>query len=162
MSSGDEAKELIEETEWMRVYRTGPKTLLYRSKFLTDGLEVSADSVKTRWHTWRPAEQLDFANAFILKPTLTTEDQEILTFLMEAGSELVWGAIACLLPRYSDREHAFSFLLEQVAVGGTGAANYYQALERMGDTRAGRCSASDTRCTVRGSLPSSNTGCLAS
>jgi len=120
----------------MRVYRTGPKTLLYRSKFLTDGLEVSADSVKTRWHTWRPAEQLDFANAFILKPTLTTEDQEILTFLMEAGSELVWGAIACLLPRYSDRERAFSFLLEQVAVGGTGAANYYQALERMGDTRA--------------------------
>jgi len=129
-------EELMEETEWMRVYRTGRKTLLYRSKFLTDGLEVSADSIKQRWHNWRPAEQLDFANAFKAKPVLTTEDQEILRFLMESGSELTWGAIACLLPRYSDRERAFSFLLEQAAAGGRCVANYYQALERMGDPRA--------------------------
>jgi CHAD domain-containing protein len=55
---------------------------------------------------------------------------------MEAGSELIWGAIACLLPRYSDRERAFSFLLEQAAAGGRCVAHYYQALERLGDIRA--------------------------
>src|SRR3970282_2063518 len=63
-------------------------------------------------------------------------DEEILTFLMEAGSELIWGAIASLLPRYSDRERAFSFLLEQAAAGGRCVANYYRALEQMGDARA--------------------------
>ena len=135
MSSGDEAKKLIEETEWMRVYRVG-RTERLESKFLKDGIEVSADSIKQRWHEWGPVKQLDFANAFKAKPVLTTEDQEILRFLMESGSELTWGAIAYLLPRYSDRERAFSFLLEQAAAGGRCVANYYQALERMGDTRA--------------------------
>lgn len=128
--------ELIEETEWVRVYRVPPNTLRYESKFLTDGLEISADSLQRRWKTWTPSEQLDFANAYRAKPSLTTEDQKILAFLMEAGSELIWGAIALLLPRCSDRKRALSFLLERLAAAGACSGNYYQALERMGDARA--------------------------
>jgi hypothetical protein len=129
-------KELIEETEWMRVYRLADNAQLLESKFLTDGLQVSAASIRQRWHGWTIGEQLNFANAFIAKPVLTAEDQEILKFLMEVGPEPVWCMIACLLPRYADRERALSFILERVASGGTWAGNYYRALETIGDAQA--------------------------
>lgn len=136
MPTDEEEKELVEETEWMRVYRLGEKTELLESKFLKDGLEVSADSIRRRWHGWTPAEQLNFANAFIAKPNLTAEDQGILEFLIEQGREPVWCMIACLLPRYADREAAFSFLWERVSSGVKWAGNYYRALHAIGDPRA--------------------------
>ena len=129
-------KELVQETEWMRVYRSGPKTFFFQSKFVSESLEIGSASLKERWFSFTPMEQLEFANAFILKPHLTAEDQEILKFLMEKGSEYVWGTIAYLLPQYSDREGALSFLLERIASGGRCVSNYYQALEQVGDVRA--------------------------
>ncbi|MDP2688554.1 MAG: tetratricopeptide repeat protein, partial [Deltaproteobacteria bacterium] len=47
-----------------------------------------------------------------------------------------WATIACLLPRYSDRERAVSFLLERVRNKESPPGNYYQALASIGDLRA--------------------------
>ena len=129
-------RELISETRWSREYRAGPRGLAYESKLSKEGLEVSAALIREQWAHWSLPEQFDFARAFMAKAELSSEDQQILAFLMEAGSELVWGTIACLLPGYSDRERALAFLLERVASGGRGGANYYQALGVMGDARA--------------------------
>lgn len=127
---------LIRETEWSREYRIGTRRFRFESKFAREGLEVTALDILSRWHRWTPAEQLDFATAFILKPSLNSEDQLILQFLMLQGSEPVWATIAHLLPRYHDREAALSFLLQRVQAGGLHEAAYFQALERIGDRRA--------------------------
>ena len=129
-------RELLRETEWSRLYRAGPRTLIYESKFQSGELQISAASLRERWPGWLHVEQLDFAAAFQVKPVLTADDQEILTFLMEVGSEDVCSTIAYLLPDYAYRERAVSFLLERVREGGRDAASYYQALERIGDARA--------------------------
>ena len=135
MSPRREGEELIQETEWTRVYRA---VHYYRleSKLLADGLEVPASSLKQRWPSLTPLERQDFADAFIAKGVETTGDQEILTFLMEVGTECIWGTIAYRLPEYFDRERALSFLLERVALRGARPANYYQALARIGDAKA--------------------------
>jgi hypothetical protein len=127
--------ELIRESLWSREYRVGPQSFRFESKFVKEGLEVSADSVRRNWLLWGPAEQLSFATAFILKPVLSSEDQEILTFLMEHGSAPVWTMIARRLPQHSDRERAVSFLLARVLARDPYPANYFQALATMGDPR---------------------------
>ncbi len=131
-----EERTLVRETEWSRLFRAGPKTLVWESKFLSGQLQVSAASLRERWPGWLHVEQIDFASALQAKPVLSADDQEILAFLMEAGSEDVCSTIAYLLPKYEDRERAVSFLLERVRVGERHAASYYQALERIGDARA--------------------------
>jgi hypothetical protein len=88
------------------------------------------------WHDLGPAEKLEFATAFAVKTTVTAEDEKVMDFLMEAGDENVWGMIPLLLIRHSNRERATSFLLQRAASPGLWAANYYQALEMVGDLRA--------------------------
>jgi HEAT repeat protein len=129
-------RELLRETEWSRFYRDGWKTIVYESKFQSGALQISAASLRERWPGWLHNEQIDFATAFQAKPVLTADDQEILTFLIEVGSEDVCSTIAYLLPKYEDRERAVSFLVERVRVGRRYAASYYGALERIGDARA--------------------------
>jgi HEAT repeat protein len=131
-----EERTLVRETEWSRLYRAGPKTMVYESKFQSGELQVSADSLRKRWPGWLHVEQLDFAGAFQLKPALNADDQEILTFLMQVGSEDICSTIAYLLPKYEDRERAVLFLLEGVRAGRRHAASYYRALECIGDPRA--------------------------
>ena len=132
----EDKKELICETLWSREYRLGLRTICFESKFRMDRLEVPAASIRERWPYWSLAEMMDFANAFIQKPELTSEDHEILQFLMEAGPELVWATIAHMLPRYRDRAAAFDFLLQHLASGSPHGGNCYQALEKIGDPRA--------------------------
>ena len=129
-------KELIRETAWSREYRLGPKTFSFESKFVKDGLEVSAERVRDNWGRWSPAEQLTFANAFILKPVLTSEDYKIVTFLMAQGSRPVWTAIAHLLPQHPDHDRAIAFLLERVLAKDRSPACYFRALASIGDPRA--------------------------
>ena len=129
-------KELIRETEWSREYRLGPDRFSFESKFAKDGLEVTADSIRDSWAQWSPADRLSFANAFIVKPTLTPDDQQILEYLMEFSVEPVSATIAFLMPQYHDRAAAFAFLIERAAAGGPFSGAYFQALERIGDPRA--------------------------
>ena len=131
-----ENKQLVRESEWMRVYRIGPNELLYESKFLIDRLSVPATLIKGRWIELTPEEQLEFAQAFSCKAELSSEDEQILDFLMERGSEEVLQMIAPLLPRCSHRERVLEFLLGRIEHGSKGFANYFQALEIIGDRRA--------------------------
>jgi hypothetical protein len=125
----------IRESEWSRQYQVGPKNFSYESKFLSDGLEVSADDIRERWSSFSQAEQLDFAFAFQCKPTLSNEDERILLFLMKAGNEVIWSTIALMLCRHSHREAVSDFLLERLANSIGTRENYYRAVEMMADRK---------------------------
>jgi hypothetical protein len=129
-------RQLLEETEWTRVYRTGPTSVFHESKFATDGLEISAEAIKRRWPSMSAQEQMDFVNAFVGKPDLSGDDNEILLFLMDVGSDPVIGMISCLLPKLKNRDRALQFLLDRPVQQNGWAANRYQALAAMGDPRA--------------------------
>ncbi len=136
MSPISKGKELVQESEWFRVYRIGPDLFLRESKFLTDRLETSPDSVRQRWPGLSDKERLDFAAAFVARPAVTAQDQQVLRFLLETGAEDILVRIASRLQNQADREQVLSILLDRVASGAGGAAKYYQALALMGDARA--------------------------
>jgi HEAT repeat protein len=131
--------KLVRESEWTRVYEAefhGKKGMLHESKFLADGMEVSADSIVQRWGLFSDAEKRDFANAFACKREITDEDERILDFLMEAGDFPIWMAIASRLREHRDRDKALGFLLARIGEDHEHKANFYQALGLMGDKRA--------------------------
>ena len=136
MVTPDPKWQLIRESEWIRVYLLGDKRHLVESKFQTDGLQISAQSLRMKWSSLSPADQHEFALAFISKPVFTEEDQKVLDFLMFVRDDCVGSMVAVRLPEYSDRERALLFLLEKVNADVWGVANHYQALERMRDPRA--------------------------
>jgi hypothetical protein len=125
----------ISETEWTRVYKDGD-AILYDSKFLRNGLEVSAEFVRGRWSSLSAAQRLDFAQAFSAKPNVTPEDEHILDFLMEVGEPYIWSTIAILLPRHRDKDRVLAFLLERTGEEGEHKAGFFQATRLMGDNRA--------------------------
>ena len=129
-------KELVQESEWFRVYRVSPDLFLRESKFLTDRLEMSLAALQERWPSLSEQERLDFAAAFIARPAVSVEDQQVLRFLLETGAEDILVRIASRLQNHADREQALAVLLDRVASGTGGAAKYYQALALMGDARA--------------------------
>ena len=136
MSPIPKGKDLVQESEWFRVYQIGPDLFLRESKFLTDRLETSLASLRQRWPGLSDEERLDFAAAFVARPAVTVEDQQVLRFLLETGTEDILVRIASRLQNHADREQALSILLDRVACRTGGAAKYYQALALMGDARA--------------------------
>jgi hypothetical protein len=136
MNAVPQGKELVQESEWFRVYQIGPDLFLRESKFLTDQLETSLASVQQRWPGLSDEQRLDFAAAFVARPAVTVEDQQVLRFLLETGAEDILVRIASRLQNPADRKQALSLLLDRVASGAGGAAKYYQALALMGDPRA--------------------------
>jgi hypothetical protein len=129
-------KELVKETKWLKVYRVGGKELRYDSKCLSEGLQISATSIKSTWATLTTDEQLEFAIAFGAIPKLSAEDEEILNFLMEAGSDALLSNLALQYSKHSDRERVLHFLLGRIKPLERPCANYYQALELLKDPRA--------------------------
>lgn len=127
--------ELLRESRWARTYRFGGGTL-FESKFDWDEAEISREEIERLWSNLSPAERLEFSTAYGFKPKVTAEDEKVLDFLMEAGDENVCGMIALLLTRHSNRERVVNFLLERATSPSPLAANYYQALEVIGDVRA--------------------------
>ena len=131
--------KLIRESEWMRVYECqyeAQKGMHYESKFLTDRIRVSADSIIRRWPELSFEEKNEFANAFAVKPEATSEDERILNFLMEQDDFYIWMGIAPLLPSHRDRDRALAFLRERVRQRHVDKANFFQALGLIGDKRA--------------------------
>jgi hypothetical protein len=131
-----EDKKLIKESEWTRTYSVGEKHLRYESRFLTDGLEVSARSLSERWPRLTPEERLEFAFAFAAKADFSQNDKEILSFLMRNGDEAIWGTIALTLVYHFDSQAVFEFLVNLAQVPRPECANYFQALELLKDARA--------------------------
>lgn len=125
-------KTLLRESEWMRVFKArDEKTYIYESKFLMDGLHVSASTIRSRWPNLSSDEKIEFASAFSCQPPRHKDDQDILEFLMEVGPEDVWRAIARLLPFYPDHDRALEFVLGRVRQASEPRANYYQAIESL-------------------------------
>lgn len=134
MTEYDRGK-LVKETEWTRVYEVGGQ-FCYESKFMTDGLKVSAESIKARWAAFSIGEKLDFAQAFSLAGEVTPENERILDFLMEAGDFNVWMSITSPLPHHRNKDRVLAFLLERVKAEDVPKGNFFQALGLMNDKRA--------------------------
>jgi hypothetical protein len=131
-------KELVRESEWIRVYRVGSEQLYYESKFVYDKLQVSASSIRFRWDGFSAEEKSDFVTAFQSKHPVTSEDEGILEFLMDVPDENVWNAIALPLTRMPPKKHerVLDFLLHRIQHRGGHRANYYQALATLKNPRA--------------------------
>jgi hypothetical protein len=129
-------ENLLRETEWLRVYRVGEKELRYESKCLSEGLQISANSIKSTWAKLSPQRRLEFTIAFGAIHSLSSEDEEILNFLMEVGEVAVLSNLATQYAKHSDRERVLPFLLGQIKPSKEGCANFLQALELMKDSRA--------------------------
>lgn len=129
-------RQLIRESEWERIYQSDQWGRIHESKFLVDGIQVSAESIVARWPELSEAEKLEFASAFSVKPKVTPEDERILDFLMGVEEPHIWGTIAALLPRHSNRDHVLEFLLARVREESPMKPNYYQSLEELNDRRA--------------------------
>jgi hypothetical protein len=125
----------MKETEWTRVYEVGG-WMCHESKFMTDSLKVSAESIKARWPTFSIGEKLDFAQAFSRAREVTPENERILDFLMEAGDFNVWMSITGPLRHHRDKDRVLAFLLERVKAEDTPKGNFFQALGWMNDKRA--------------------------
>ncbi len=120
-------RKLVRETEWERVYESDVGVRMHESKFLADGIKVSAEFIIGRWRDFSMAEKVEFANAFSAKNEVSAEDERILDYLMEAGDSYTWMAIASLLPYHRNRERALEFLLRRVGEEGEDKANFFQA-----------------------------------
>ncbi len=127
---------IVRESEWMTVYQQDTGELLYESKFLVGGVTVSADFLKQRWQDLPQREKYDFVQAFQAKPFLTPDDEEILDFLMDIRDINIWITISPLLPRHSSRQRVLDFLVNRIVAQEGPKANFYQAIEMLGDTRA--------------------------
>src|SRR5215470_3612472 len=93
--------QVVSENRWSRIYELSSGTRAYASKFLTDGLSVSSDTVMKEWSNWSENERLEFAKAYKSKPEITNDDRRILSFLVENGDERVWVSIANVLTKHS-------------------------------------------------------------
>lgn len=125
----------IRETEWTRTFEWGESTVI-ESKFMIDGLEIPAHLLKKKWPRLAPSEKLDFVMAYMSKPSLTDEDEQILDYLMGVNEPDVWIGIAVLLPQHSNRDRVLTFLQDRLTEDLPNRSNYFQALELMSDKRA--------------------------
>jgi hypothetical protein len=128
--------KLVKDTEWMRVYQTGPKSYHYESKFLTDGLQVSAPSLMTRWPSMTAKERLDFVQAYSAKGEFTSQDEAIIGLIMNDGDDYLSSALAQFMLRHSQRDKILGFLRERVQNYRENPANYIQALALAKDKDA--------------------------
>jgi hypothetical protein len=129
-------RDVIKETEWLKIYRVGGSGLIYESKCLSEGLQISAKRIKSTWANLTTKERLEFTIAFGAIPKLSAEDEEILSFLMEAGDDVVWSNLASQYAKHSDRERVLPFLLGRIQPLKETCGNFFQALELLRDTRA--------------------------
>jgi len=75
---------IIEDSEWMTVYTFERGEIRHASKFLTHDLMVTSKSIRDRWPHFSQNEKYDFVRAYQAKAEVTSEDEEILNFLMKS------------------------------------------------------------------------------
>jgi hypothetical protein len=131
-----EGHETVQDSEWETLHKLKNGSLQFVSKFLVSGLAISSETLRSRWDTFSTDEKYAFARAYSAKPSLTAADDEILNFLMENGDSVIWISIAPLLTRHQDRDRVLSFLLDNIHDLQGPKANFFQAIESLGDVRA--------------------------
>jgi hypothetical protein len=128
-------KKLVRESEWLKVYSTDTG-VQYESKLLLDDVPVSARSVIRRWDRFSQEEKWEFVLALQARAKLEPDDVPLLDFLMEVGDPVIRSTLAPLLPMHPRKEAAVVFLLAQINRETSNRANYFQALELIGDIGA--------------------------
>src|ERR1700721_707607 len=106
--------KLIKETEWMRVYEMGPKSRHYESRFLTDEVQMSADSFVARWPSMAEHERQEFVFAYHAKPEFTTDDERIVNTIMRDGDDHIWSNLALFMIRHPQQSTVLAFLRERL------------------------------------------------
>lgn len=130
--------ELVRESDWSYVYRSGEKSYARVSKFFLDEtFVVSASEIRGRWPKMSEGERLDFASNFWVKENWSANDTEILEVIMQDGNDRLWGSCAQAFLKHPDRDRAVNFLIKRVEeCAGDEPLNYIQALGRAKDPRA--------------------------
>lgn len=105
---------VIEEREWYRHYASPKYPSIYESKFATGEAAISLAELQSRWPGWNEGEQVQFAQAFTWKPALTSEDEQILDFLMRQGGEMLSSSIATMAAKLPDKKRAARFLTDSL------------------------------------------------
>jgi hypothetical protein len=130
------SRQLVRESEWMRVYRLESNHLHYESKFLTDHLQIDLEDLKRRWSTLTAEDKRDFVRAYSAIKAKSTRDFEILRFLMKVGTSETWGWLANSLTDLPEKDLVLNFLLERLKNDDGYFPDYAQALETLGDSKA--------------------------
>lgn len=125
-------RELIRESEWLRTYRIDG-TLQYESKLLLDNVPISADDIISRWSSFSAEEKWEFALAFQARGKIEQKDARLVEYLWQSGNSIIRSTLAPLLPLHPRRDTALHLLLSQVEEETVHRANYFQALEAIGD-----------------------------
>src|SRR4051812_9844045 len=100
--SGAQEPQLEKETEWTRVYKTGPKSYYRHSKFQDVGFQVAASEIRQRWPGMSERERVDFAQSLGSKREWTENETEILEIIMQDGSDQVWHNLGHTFLRHPD------------------------------------------------------------
>ncbi len=125
-------RELIRESEWLRTYRIDD-TLQYESKLLLDEMSISADDIVSRWPSFSAEEKWEFALAFQARNKIGPKDARLVEYLWKSGNSIIRSTLAPLLPLHPRRDTALHLLLSQIDEDKGHRANYFQALEAIGD-----------------------------
>ena len=125
----------VMETEWTRVYKSD-QGYVYVSKFMEGDVKVTAESIRAQWPTFSFEQKLDFVQAFAKGGRVTSEDERIMDFLMEAGEPFICMEMAPRLLDHRDRDHVLAFLLDRISDDFEYKGNFVQALGLMKDPRA--------------------------
>jgi hypothetical protein len=130
--------ELVKETEWSYVYKTGEKSYGRISKFLLDeSFTVLASDIRGRWPHMDEGERLDFVSNFWRKASWNANDTELLEIIMQDGNDRIWGSCALAFLRHPDRERVVTFLISRLENGTEDEPlNYIQVLGIAKDKRA--------------------------
>ena len=120
--------QLIQETEWARIYRVSDKHTSYKSKFLTDALQISAQQFAVKWPSMGLRDRLDFASAYSAKPDFTRDDEQVLEQIMRDGNEQVWSTLALFMLKHPDRFKILTFLRKRLEEHPREPDNFIQAL----------------------------------
>jgi len=120
----------------LRVREVKPNVFQVESKLLQDGLEPDPEEIDRSWPQLSQRDRLDLCQAYPAKRRITKDDERILNIMMERGDEVLWRNLASVLTRHGDRARVSAFLRKRAGEQRRLVANYYKALETLGDNEA--------------------------
>jgi hypothetical protein len=138
LNAAGQKPELVKETEWSYVYKTGEKSYGRISKFLLDeNFAIPASDMRLRWPNMNEDERLDFVSNFWVKANWNANDTNLLEVVMQDGNDRIWHSCALAFLKHPDRDRICSFLIKRVEENAEDEPlNYIQALGLIGDKRA--------------------------
>lgn len=133
-----QSAELVRETDWSLVYRSGEKSYARLLKFFLDEtFAVEASEIREMWPRMSEGERLDFVSNFCVKQSWSDNDTEILEVIMRDGNDRLWESCSQAFLKHPDRHRAVTFLVRRLEqYEGDEPLNIIQALGLAKDKRA--------------------------